>query len=107
MVIVLVVCLDNPTYVFTVKASVRSSHLNVSIEPVKSEETSDMILLNCTHNNNDVTCRVYLITSVDREVYCFVFALDIFFFRFFNGVLIIAHLDWRLRVNKINLVVMP
>lgn len=58
---------DNHTCVFTVTASVRSSRVNVTIEPMKSEETSDMILLNCTHKNNDVTCRVYLIAAVDRE----------------------------------------
>lgn len=58
---------DNPKYVFSIAASVKSTHLHVSIQKDESEVTSSMISLNCTPNQNNDNCEVYLTAFVDRE----------------------------------------
>lgn len=61
---------DNPKYVFSISAWVKSPRLNVSIHTVQSAETSSMISRNCTpiqNNYSNITCNVYLTAFVDRE----------------------------------------
>lgn len=71
--LILLYLTDNPIYVFSIAASVKSTHLHVSIQKDESEVTSSMISLNCTPNQNNDNCEVYLTAFVDREVCQLVF----------------------------------